>query len=1199
MKKYRITSLSLIVIILTNIVLFSSSLVLAKPVGMNAAINESNRIAKAVEIKNAFMTCFQLSDIKTHVDEVSGVSEYTNPGLIASMNNNLFSGKTSVSTTLDIERSINYSDRNGKIFCSEEGTSESGEKMNLTKLFMQTFNIGSIEKLFCKPDGTSGLFLPHYSYEFKEGSCGEMLKSKNPEFIKYYNPEASAADVDGRSYINQIYEDWAKRQKSGLAPEIDQSKKGNESQTVKYAAAYKAFRMGCMKSGHEEDFVEKRPNEDPAKYYEFTIKRINDDGALTNVYAYLREDDPEKPGYSPSGANSSNYYQAGNNLTCRKLADIINNTADDYLKSIKVAKDNTLNTPCNNKEYKARAQEIINAYINNQESEKRDSSYIKGLVPLTSPKSESKMQVSKEEFDTLLKAIKEDNFYIDDGNGGKKCLETQNLKPCNTAEMKDKARKVREYYEDRIYNKAETLSTEEDNEYKALVKAIDSDDFTTTDSNGSKKCLETANFNTNVNLEDDVEGEDSQISEETAAEKQSYCQENGGFLSWMLCPAIADGAATAGGLLGFITSLTTVHTSIIEQFSKQDSSIYKAWSAFRNIANIGFVIMLLVVVFSQVTNIGISNYNIKKILPKLIITAILVNFSYLIMGVLIDLSQIAGNGIEALIKSVAADGMDANASARASATISAIAGAVTGVAGVAVGVAGVATGGAAIAGLVGGPAIILPVALFIITSLISVFFGFIMLSIRQAAIIMVVVLAPLMMVLYALPNTAAITKKYLSIVKSLLMLYPMFIFATSAGALASSIIIGTSTDLLMMIVGGLLNVLPYFAIPSMTSKSLAGLGAITGAFDKMRGGALKGVGMAGAAIGASEFYKNVKSNFAADQSVARAKRDLKRFNDIKAGGKDLTIAQMRRQATAAGIVNNDSKLRAGSDSAGRGALSNMSGLGFENLKATAEKEFREGEVKNIMNKLATDGVDEGTMESDLISALETGAKYKDMTEDEKHANDIKIEALTRALGATKTGRKKISEIGDSGLSTSNRAFTQLASAAVTLPGFADKQQIANRQFNEYLQNTSYKKNDDAENSSLIAATRSAGLDKAYDDMTMDNFLKVGNADAKEILHKKGANALDSVARQTASAALNDPNLISDFDKDKMKLVSAEINKQRTSTINLRSGGTAQVFNPPSDFGEYSQAKNHAGDIVYTNKRGDEFNASTGQITKGM
>ena len=1188
MKKYRIITLTLAIVILSNIVLFSSSVVFAeKPVGMNAAINDSNRIAKAVEIKNAFETCYTLSSLLTTDDESSGVS-YMDPGLVAKFNNNLFYGKTTVNTTLDIERSINYADRNGKIYCSEEGVNENNEKMNLTKLFMQTFNIGSIQNLFCKSDGSSGLFTPRIKYGVNANiSCREMLNSKKPEFVK--NDDPGSGNNAGREYINAIYENWAKQQSSGLAPTSEDSKKGNETQTLKYAAAYKAFRMGCMESGHDDDFVEKRPNDEPPKYYDFTIKKINDDGTLVNVYPHLKSEDPNQVDHSPSGSNKSNYRQAGNNLTCKKLADIINETADEYLKNIKTAKDSVLNTPCNNKEYKAKAQEIINVYIGNQEAEKRSSSYINKALPQVAPQSNPKMQVSKEEYDTLLKAVKEDNFYVDNGNGGKKCLETANLKPCNTAELKDKARKIRDYYEDRIYNKAETLSEEENAEYKSLVKAINSDNFTVSDSNGNNKCLETANFNTNVNLEDDVEGEDSQISEETTAEKQSYCQENGGFLSWMLCPAIADGAATAGGLLGSITALTTVHTSIIEQFSKQDSSIYKAWSAFRNIANIGFVIMLLVVVFSQVTNIGISNYNIKKILPKLIITAILVNFSYLIMGVLIDLSQIAGNGIGALIRSVAADGMDADASARASATISTIAGLVTGAAGA----------GAIAAGLLSGPAIILPVVMFIVTSLISVFFGFIMLTIRQAAIIMVVVLAPLAMVLYALPNTAAITKKYFSTVKALLMLYPMFIFATSAGALASSIIVGTSTDMLMLIVGGLLNVLPYFAIPSMTSKSLAGLGAITGAFDKIRGGALKGASMAGGAFAASEFYKNVKSNYAADQSVARAKRDLKRFDKIKAGGGELSTAQMRRQATAAGIVNNDSKLRAGSDSAGRGALSNMSGLGFENLKATAEKEFRESEVKNIMNKLANDGVDEATMESNLISALKTGAKYEHMTEDEKHANDIKIEALTRALGATKTGRKKISEIGDSGLSTSNRAFTQLASAAVTLPGFADKQQIANRQFNEYLQNTSYKKDDDAENSSLMAATRSVGLDKAYDDMTMDNFLKVGNADAKEILDKKGKNALDSVAKQTASAALNDPNLISDFDKDKMPLVSAEMNKQRTSTINLRSGGTAQVFNPPSDFGEYSQAKNGAGDIIYTNKRGDIFNASTGDITKGV
>ena len=994
--------------------------------------------------------------------------------------NNVFSDQTLTKVDRRLEDVIGESKKDGKIWCNENNKSTGA---NITSEFKRIFGVDS-SSLIC--DGEKfALFKPKDEKANAGKKCPDVIKDNNIELVKN--------TADGQKYIDRLYQNWKKT--NAYAKNIndikDPLKTGGKDGSRDYAYELKIFKSDCTNQKKSLDSV-------TGETFNFTIKELDESGHVTEKYPQMKNNRWDK-----SGRNYfTNYYPNGSYtpLSCEELAKKINGDFDDYRKTIANAKADA----CNTEEVFERANSIVKGY----------RAKIDAKIPLKDEE--------KKEYKTLSDALLKKDFTVDDGHGGKKCLETNKLK---------------------------------------------------------------------VVVDDNAAGTDSSTNTDIAGDaKQSYCQENGGFLSWMLCPAIADGASTTSGLLGYITKLTTVHTSIIEQFSNQDSSIYKAWSAFRNIANIGFVIMLLVVVFSQVTNIGISNYNIKKILPKLIITAILVNFSYLIMGVLIDLSQIAGNGVGSLIRSVAAGSMNADASTMASATISAIASMVIRAAGV------VGTG----AVLVSGPALILPVVMFIATALISVFFGFIMLTIRQAAIIMVVVLAPLMMVLYALPNTSAITKKYLSIVKSLLMLYPMFIFATSAGALASSIIIGTSTDLLMMIVGGLLNVLPYFAIPSMTSKSLAGLGAITGAFDKMRGGALKGASMAGGVFAASEFYKNAKNNYAADRSVARAKRDLSKFNEIKANGGKLSIAQMRRQANAAGIVNNDSKLRAGSNSAGRGALSNMSGLGFENLKATAEKEFRDGEVKNIMNKLASDGVDEGTMESKLISALETGAKYEDMTEDKRHANDIKIEALTRALGATKTGRKKISKIGQTtGLNTSNRAFTQLASAAVTLPGFADKQQIANRQFNEYLQNASYDKNDNAKSSSLISATRSVGLNKAYDDMTMDNFLKVGNEDAVEILGAKGANSLDSVVSQTASAALKDPNLISNFDKTKMSLVSAEMDNQRMTTINLRSGGTAQVFNPPFDFGEYRQTKNSAGEIVYTNNRGDIFNASTGKQIRNM
>ena len=1079
-KKYRASIIALALVVILNLVLFSASMVFAAPstVVVGDAKSKIHEAVRAKYIAAAFADCFKHENIALHEKKLVGPfyspTDYITLTSISKNKGNLFRSSrediySNASVGAELKKEISGKASDGKdagvIQCQDNGSS------NITKAFMDQFGIKDLSNLICdKGSNQNGLLMPKKNGNIS--TCEEGTLDALGQFNK--NP-------DGEEYIKKIYNKWAEN--NAFAVPYEKINSYYDDATLAYDDALTTFEINCSPGGDYADSID-------TSTYNFKVKLLDSNGKPVEKYPKMIAT-TEKDG----SKKSTNFMSANKKtLKCNELADVINKSFDQYAKNLNVAESDT----CNSQEVIDKASEIVRAY-----GAKNDA-----RVPLT--------EEEKEEYRILSEALQKKDFTVDDGEGGKKCLETANLK---------------------------------------------------------------------ISVEDTVSDNDSANDA-----KQSYCQENGGFLSWMLCPTIADGAATASGLLGSITDLTTTHKSIIEQFSDQGSAIYKAWSSFRNFANIGFVIMLLVVVFSQVTNLGISNYNIKKILPKLIITAVLVNFSYLILGVAIDLSHIIGNGIGSAIRTIAGESMSAEASAQASSIVSKIAGMVTG--------AGLIGGGVAIATT--GPALILPVVLFVITTVISVFFGFVMLTIRQAAIIMVIVLAPLAMVLYALPNTAAVTKKYISTLKALLMLYPMFVLATSAGALASTIIVGTSTDMLMLIVGGLLNVLPYFAIPSMTSKSLAGLGAITSGFDKIRGGALKGVGMAGGAIAASEFYKNVKSNYAADQSVARAKRDLRRFDKIKANGGELSIAQMRRQAAAAGVVNKDSKLRAGSDSAGRGALSNMSGLGFENLKATAEKEFREDEVKNIMNKLASDGVDEGTMKSDLISALKTGANYENMTEDKRHANDIQIEALTRSLGATKAGRKEVSNIGkDTGLTTSNRAFTQLASAAVTLPGFADKQQIANNQYTSFLQNTSYDKNDNAKNSSLISATRSVGLDKAYDDMNMDNFLKVGNADADEILRVKGANSLDSVVSQTASAALNDANLIANFDKTKMSLVSAEMNNQRTSTINLRSGGTAQVFNPPSDFGEYSQVKNGSGDIIYTNKRGDSFNASTGQITKGV
>ena len=1080
-KKYRASITALVFVIILNVVLFSVSTVFAAPstVVVGDAKNKIHEAVRAKYLAAAFRNCFKHEDIVVHKYGLVQIpSSYTSLNSISENKGNLFESKhgiifTNVPVGAELDKEISGKASSGAdagyIECQEKGPS------NITKAFMSQFGIQDYASLICDKDSKqNGLLMPK-----KNGSCEELALDALGQFSK--NP-------DGEEYIKKIYNKWAKN--NPFAVPYDKLDSYYDDSTLAYDDALATFELNCSPGAAFADKID-------ISTYNFKIKMLGPDGKVVEKYPKMiatTEKDGSKKSTSFRNAD-------GKNLNCNELANVINNSFDQYAKNLNVAESDS----CNSQEVIDKASEIVRGY----------SAKYNARIPLT--------EEEKEEHKILSEALQKKDFTVDDGKGGKKCLDTANL--------------------------------------KISVKDTASDDD--------------SDLASDNNLANDA--------------KQSYCQENGGFLSWMLCPAIADGASTTSGLLGYITKLTTVHTSIIEQFSNQDSSIYKAWSAFRNIANIGFVIMLLVVVFSQVTNIGISNYNIKKILPKLIITAILVNFSYLIMGVLIDLSQIAGNGIGSLIRSVAAGSMNADASTMASATISAIASMVISAAGV------VGTG----AVLVSGPALILPVVMFIATALISVFFGFIMLTIRQAAIIMVVVLAPLMMVLYALPNTSAITKKYISTVKALLMLYPMFIFATSAGALASSIIIGTSTDLLMMIVGGLLNVLPYFAIPSMTSKSLAGLGAITGAFDKMRGGALKGASMAGGVFAASEFYKNMNSNFAADKEVRRAAGKLRKYNNMERSKRPLTSGQMRDRARAAEILNKDSKMRAGGSYAADAALSNSSGAGFKNLKQLAKDEAMEYQDKILMSSYQNSGESENALANRLRTAMETS--YAGATNQEKEAHDSEIRALTRVLGATKSGQKLINGMmADSRLKTSGRAMTQLDHASSSIPGFADKHQVLSGQLTS-LRGTNRATGEDTVKG-LANRLRAEGTEFALSNINGDKLNAMSNADAEE-LQATGDARFNAALNQLAETGIKNPDIINGLDGAKYEMVheaQGEIaNRMNQTTINLRSGGTAQVFNPPSDFGEYSQVKNADGEIIYTNNRGDSFNASTGQITKGV
>lgn len=62
------------------------------------------------------------------------------------------------------------------------------------------------------------------------------------------------------------------------------------------------------------------------------------------------------------------------------------------------------------------------------------------------------------------------------------------------------------------------------------------------------------------------------------------------------------------------------------------------WKLVRDVANMFYILIMLVIAFSVMLHL--EQYSLKKMLPRLIFTALLVNFSKTIIGLLIDFSQV-------------------------------------------------------------------------------------------------------------------------------------------------------------------------------------------------------------------------------------------------------------------------------------------------------------------------------------------------------------------------------------------------------------------------------------------------------------------------------------------------------------------------------------------------------------------------------
>ena len=304
--------------------------------------------------------------------------------------------------------------------------------------------------------------------------------------------------------------------------------------------------------------------------------------------------------------------------------------------------------------------------------------------------------------------------------------------------------------------------------------------------------------------------------EEEGGEPKNSCGIDGG-LGWLICPVMTFVANINDAAYGAISGFLDIKPAILGDNSNT-SGAKQGWNFFRNIANAIFAVIFLWIIFSQISNVGVSNYGIKKILPRLIIGALLVNLSYYLCQIFVDLSNILGHTLkDALEAGAGGIGTESEAAGWGSAIAATI-----------VGVGGVAAFAALAIGI---PTLA--------AGFLAIMTVFIILVVRQAGVILLISMSPIAFAAWLLPNTEDLFKKWMKMFRGLLLVFPIISLLYGAGKLAGAVLASSATvdpnnpDETLHLVALAATTMPLIATPFVLQNSLSSLGSIGAKIGKL------------------------------------------------------------------------------------------------------------------------------------------------------------------------------------------------------------------------------------------------------------------------------------------------------------------------------------------------------------------------------
>jgi hypothetical protein len=263
-------------------------------------------------------------------------------------------------------------------------------------------------------------------------------------------------------------------------------------------------------------------------------------------------------------------------------------------------------------------------------------------------------------------------------------------------------------------------------------------------------------------------------------------------LDWIICPVVKIVNSAVEGLDNAIISLLEVDKNVVDETQPNSGQrYYTAWQSFRNISLGIVVIAALLMLIGQGLGFEILDaYTIKKVMPRLIVAIIGITLSWQIMKWFVIFTNDLGFGVRALIyEPFKALGSGVIIGGGSSVIITLL------------------TAGGILALKIGGLATLGG------TALLALFIAFMVLVVRQMVIVLLIMLAPIAIACYILPNTQSLWKLWHESFSKALLMFPIIMAFLATGRVFAQVATGPGHTPVGDFVGFFAYILPYFLIP--------------------------------------------------------------------------------------------------------------------------------------------------------------------------------------------------------------------------------------------------------------------------------------------------------------------------------------------------------------------------------------------------